>query len=528
MSKFNRDGVHAAVPSVARSVVTSEQTPSTRTAEGAPGYRREPKSELFLLAISNLVGEHTAYESATHRDRRFVQLVHHVAVTDMAWLNRFLPWLRRTANLRSAPLVAALEAAHARLEAGLPGESRQLISEVLQRADEPGEALAYWTSHYGRAIPKPVKRGIADAVTRLYDERALLKYDSPAKSYRFGDVIDLVHPRAGDERQGDLFRHALDRRHKRGNAIPDTLELLQRRADLGVVPLEYRRFLLEDHAVLAAAGMTWESLAGWLQAPLDAAAWEGIIPSMGYMALLRNLRNFDEAGLSDEAAATVAARLTDPVQVARSRQLPMRFLSAYRATSPSSRFATSRWARPLEQALTLSLASVPALPGRTLILVDRSGSMFYDPLSRKSDLTRADAAALFGTALAVRAESADLVEFGTKSALVRLARGESVLKSLGRFHELGGTNTADAVRRWYKGHDRVVIVTDEQAWAGRGAEPTRDISCRTPVYTWNLAGYQAGHGPSGVPGRHTFGGLSDAAFGLIPLIEAGQRADWPF
>ncbi|MFC0626110.1 TROVE domain-containing protein [Kribbella deserti] len=525
MSKFNRDSVRAAtVPSVVR----SEQTPSLRTAEGAPGYRREPTSELFLLAISNLVGEQTAYESATERDRRFVELVHHVAVADMDWLNRFLPWLRGTANLRSAPLVAALEATKARLDAGLPGESRQLITRVLQRADEPGEALAYWTSQYGRAIPKPVKRGIADAVTGLYDERALLKYDSPAKPYRFGDVIDLVHPRAASKRQGDLFRHALDRRHGRRNAIPETLQLLQRRADLGVVPLEYRRFLLEDHAVLAAAGMTWESLAGWLQAPLDAAAWEGIMPSMGYMALLRNLRNFDEAGVSDEVAAAVAARLADPAQVARSRQLPMRFLSAYRATSPSSRFGTSRWALALERALSLSLAAVPALPGRTLVLVDRSGSMFHDQLSRKSELTRADAAAVFGTALAARAESADLVEFGTKSALVRLPRGESVLKSLNRFHELGGTNTADAVRRWYKGHDRVVIVTDEQAWAGRGAEPTRDIPCRTPVYTWNLAGYQAGHGPSGVPGRHTFGGLSDAAFGLIPLIEAAHHTDWPF
>lgn len=42
------------------------------------------------------------------------------------------------------------------------------------------------------------------------------------------------------------------------------------------------------------------------------------------------------------------------------------------------------------------------------------------------------------------------------------------------------------------------------------------------VYPWNLAGCRAGHAP--VAGsRFTFGGLSDAAFRMIPLIEEGSR-----
>ena len=35
-------------------------------------------------------------------------------------------------------------------------------------------------------------------------------------------------------------------------------------------------------ALVAAAGMTWEALAGWRRAPIDAAAWTAVIPSMGY------------------------------------------------------------------------------------------------------------------------------------------------------------------------------------------------------------------------------------------------------
>jgi len=62
-------------------------------------------------------------------------------------------------------------------------------------------------------------------------------------------------------------------------------------------------------------------------------------------------RNFDEAGVPDHVAEQVAARLADPAQVAASRQLPMRFLSAYRA-APSL-----RWAAALERAPAASLAS---------------------------------------------------------------------------------------------------------------------------------------------------------------------------
>ncbi|MFC9976189.1 hypothetical protein ACFVH6_35375 [Spirillospora sp. NPDC127200] len=210
-------------------------------------------------------------------------------------------------------------------------------------------------------------------------------------------------------------------------------------------------------------------------------------------------------------------------RVARSRVLPMRYLAAYRAAQ------SLRWSWPLQQALDASLANVPALPGRTLVLADRSGSMFFGKVSQRSDLTYADAAAVFGAALALRARQADLVEFGTAHAPVRFRRGESALKVVERFGNLGGTETAAAVRAHYRGHDRVVIVTDEQAWAGhRGQEPTAAVPERVPVYTWNLAGYRHGHGPSGSGTRHTFGGLSDAAFSLIPLIEAGTAADWPF
>ncbi|WP_371674917.1 TROVE domain-containing protein [Streptomyces sp. NBC_01276] len=499
-----------------------------RTHEGGPAFVREPREELFLLAVGNFASQQTFYESRQERDDRYARLVAQLAVEDAVWTAGLLRWLRSEGNMRTASLVGAAAYVRARLETGSADgpSNRSVVDSVLQRADEPGELLAHWTSRYGRNVPQPVKRGIADAVRRLYSSRSLLKYDTASKAFRFGDVLNLVHasPHPDKPWQGDLFQHALDRRHRpEQGSVPASDRLLSEHRALMELPLDERRATATGPGGaerLAAAGMTWEALAGWLHGPLDAAVWEAVIPSMGPMALLRNLRNFDEAGVSDEVAARVAARISDADEVARSRQFPFRYLAAHRHASP-------RWAAPLERALGHSLANVPALPGRTLILVDRSDSMFWDTVSERSTLSRADATAVFGTALAMRARQADLVEFGWSSAPVPFGVGEPVLEVLKRFHSLGGTQTTMALRAHYRDHDRVLIVTDEQAAHQGPGRPAEPVPSSVPVYTWNLAGYQPAHIPSG-PHRHTFGGLTDAAFRMVGLIEAGRHATWPW
>lgn len=560
MSKFNLAATKPAV----FSPITSTKNSDATTFEGGTAFARDLKSELFILAVSNLVSENTFYENGKDRDNRYVSLIRQAAIEDPEWTAHFLAWLRTEANLRSASLVGAAEYVKARLDAieepppalqrvDAPGKpptywtseyvnarrkeeeagrptNRQVIDSVLQRADEPGELLAYWTSNYGKRIPKPVKRGIADAVTRLYRERSYIKQDSAKKGYRFSDVLNLVHPSARTERQSVLFQHILDTSYGRDVEIPSQLEILHARAELLAIPVEQRRELLHSDGAagkLRAAGMTWESVAGWLQGPLDAKVWEAIIPSMGYMALLRNLRNFDQAGVSDLVAEKVAGRLADPDQVAQSRQLPLRFLSAYNA-APSL-----RWAWPLEKALNHCLANIPALSGETLIMVDTSGSM-DQAFSRDGSLHFWDAAVVFGLALASRANYADVVSYSGshQGQHFPLKSGESLLAAVKRwkndgFFFGGGTATAYNIRRHLRPgfHNRVIVLTDEQSSA---QEADHVVPNNIPVYTWNLAGYQYGNTASGTRNRHTFGGLNDQSFKLISLLEAGQDASWPF
>lgn len=535
MSRFNTRSTR---PSVSSPVTTTGE--KTHTHEGALGHLRDAKSELYLLAVSNMVGTDTFYEAGGDRDDRYTALIRQLAVEDPDWTAGLLGWLRTEANMRTAAIVGAAEFTKARLDAQEPGHSRQVIASVLQRADEPGEMLGYWTSRYGRRIPKPVKRGIEDALGSLYTERTLLKYDTESKGYRFGDVIELVHPAPKVLWQGDLFEHAIDRRHHRDKPIPESLQLLHTRNEIAKWDAQKRRDLLKrpDAAdFLKHAGMTWEALAGWLQGPMDQAAWEAIIPSMGVMALARNLRNFDEAGVSDEVAAQVCARFTDPEQVAKSRMFPFRWWAAYKH-APSL-----RWAHALEQALGHSLSNVPRLKGSTLILVDRSPSMFPGygfSTPNRSDITLAEQAAVFGSALALRAEKPTLVEFGGDSKKLTVPKGGSVLKLIEGYGKIGGTDIPSAVKRHWFAHDRIVIVTDEQTrpgWLpsnmlGHGGmrETAIDdlVPKTTPVYMWNMAGYKPGAMPSGKSGRHTFGGLTDQAFRMIPLLEQGRDARWPW
>lgn len=557
MSKFNKADTKTAKPSARATspIVTKTTRPDTRTHEGGPGYTRDARSELFLAVVGAFVAEDSFYETGDARLDRVRQLTHTVALEQaqthdglipvgMLWLTDFVRWLRGEGNIRTAAIVIAAEAVAAWVEAGrktstkMPARARALVSAAIRRADEPGELLAYWMSRYGRPVPNSIKRGLADAVEAQYSEYSLLKYDTSKAGVRFGDVIGLARPVPKDDRQAALFRHAIERARTWSDgekrAVPDSLAMLHARQQLEAVPVAARRALVtEKHGVsiverLKTAGATWEYLSGWLAdgKGMDAAAWEAVIPSMGYMARLRNLANFDKAGVSTTVKQQVAAYLADPAEVAKSRQLPMRFLSAYKAVEHNL-----QWVAALEQALTASLSNVPTLPGRSLILVDLSGSMFYS-MSQKAKLYYWELAAIFGVALARRAEHADLVRFGSSSSVVTLKPGQSVLHAVrGQFgNSMGGTETGSAVARHYKPgyHDRVIIVTDEQASSRWGADPASYLSVDTPLYTWNLAGYSAGHAPSGSGNRHTFGGLSDAAFRMIPLIEAGQHGTWPW
>ena len=528
MAKFSGTKRRPSRANPTASVRTTNQ--ATLTHEGGEAFLRDAESELFLLAAANMVGEDTFYERAGRRDARFRDLVHSVTVSDPAFIAGADPdggqvglaqYLRQTMLMRSAAVVMAAEY----VAAGGP-RGRSVVARALRRPDEPAELLGYWFTAYGRNVPMPVKRGLADAVRRLYTERAALRYDGLSRHIRMADVIELTHPAPGDDRQSALFKYLLDRRHHDDAvADPALLPVLAGAAALEAVPADQRRRVLRARgaAALSEAGFSWERLSGWLPGGMDAEAWEAAIPSMGVMALVRNLRNFDQAGIGEAAVEDVTAAITDAARVAKARLFPYQVWAAYK-DAPSD-----NWKQALGRTLEHTVGNIPALDG-TLVVIDTSASM-QAGLSARSAMSRVEVAAVMAMATAKRAGGVDVVIYGQNNALVPKLRGASVLVGVERVvRSVGSVGHATyghtAIARWFDRarHRRVVIFTDDQQHdAGRVRLDHVPL-----IYTFNLAGYRPSALPAGERGRYTLGGFTDATFAAMKVLEDGHRAGWPF
>lgn len=516
MSKFN-------TPAVARGPVTTTTATGT-TFEGATGYGRDAKSELFLAAVSNFV-EDGFYENRDQRLARMQPLVAKIVVEDPHWLLGLVRWLRTTAHLRSVPTAIAADAIHYRLAGGFHGGNREFVTAAIGRPDETAEFLAYWTNQHGRTIPSCVKRGLSDSLNGL-TEYGWLKWKGKGKrgNYSIADVLNLTHAKPVDDYRKALFAAVIADAYGRESDV-EALPMVNARQAWLRMSSEDQRGYLRDERFVRKAGLTHEVAAGAL-GRLTAEDWAALVPNMGFQALLMNLRRMHEAGIDSRTRDHIRATFRDETKVIASKMYPMRFLSAYRN-------APLEYAGDLEAAANAVLHNVPILPGKTLILVDRSGSM-NSLLSAKGTLLRVDAANVFGAALALRAENADLVAFGTSQQVVPFRKSDSLLRLADHPANMGGTDTHAAVAHHYRNHNRVILLTDEQAgtwhrhYYGRNEGGVFDsVPASVPTFTWNLAGYAYGHTPDG-PKRFTFGGLSDAGMDLILPLERGISQNWPW
>jgi hypothetical protein len=244
---------------------------------------------------------------------------------------------------------------------------------------------------------------------------------------------------------------------------------------------------------------------------------------MGYMELLRNVRNMESSGVPSEVLSLAADRLADPDEIRASRQMPLRFWSAAKSLSGSDTFEAA-----LERGVEISTESVPPLTGRTLILVDQSGSMGMAYSGSRNIGTRGgentptlgEVAALYGAALAKRSGNSDLVVFGSDHLKVEDVADASVFSTV-RSHggaSLGGTNTWSALRANFKDHDRVVILSDGQS------HDSGSLPKGVPVHFFDLTGHSVSFANDNSPNYYAYGGLSDLSFRLFALMEGQAGA----
>lgn len=527
------------------SPLTSTLVPGARNHEGAIGAVGDVFTELFRLGVNLFYGgENTFYDKGTNRDKRFTDLVEKTSILDPHWTVNFLIWLRNTANIRTAAVVGTAHFIHARLNdktavaedellssIGHKGLNRYVISEVLSRADEPGEFVAYWLKTFGK-LPKPVKRGIADSVLKLYNEYTTLKYNTDSHSIKFADVLNLTHVKPVKPFQSSLFGYIIGKRYNSEEVNTGGLPMINANRELRVLAAKDVSVLLDMEAVNT-AGMTWEDVLSLGGSKLDKAKlWEAVIPSMGIFALVRNLRNFEQAGISKTSRDYVISQLSNPEVIAKSRMFPFRFLSAF------NEVGSLHYQAALETAVELSTQNIPQFDDSTLVLIDTSASMNAQ-VSNNSKMSRAGIGALFGAAVAAKNPgTVDLVMFGSTSMQLNVKPGTSVLKVVDEVNRRNGavghgTETAAALAKHFnpKKHKRVVIFTDGQSFGssyGYGFGNVANFDFQNAyVYAFDLAGYKVTDLATGKDRKYQLAGLSDAVFKLIPMLEQGEGI-WPW
>lgn len=377
------------------------------TFEGAPAKRINAEQQLRRSVLSCLLWEREFYEEGEDIAARIVRLAGEVAPEKVAAL---AVEAREKQHLRHVPLL--LVSALSRHSGGRIVEDA--VANVIKRADELSELVAVHAKANGVApsavkskIPAAMKRGLARAFLK-FDEYALAKYNRDG-AVKLRDALFLCHAKPDSAEREALWKRLIAGELQ----APDTWEVS-----------------------LSGGGDKRETFERLIR--------EG---NIGYLALLRNLRNMVNAGCD-----TGLIRDAIVARKGAQRVLPFRYVAAARAC-PQMEPA-------IDTALCEAIASAPALPGKTVVMVDVSASM-NDPLSAKSDLCRADAAAALASII-----HGDLRIFSFADKVIEIPprRGMAGIDAIRR-SQSGGTRLFDAVAviNEQVKYDRLIVITDEQA-----------------------------------------------------------------
>lgn len=331
------------------------------------------------------------------------------------------------------------------------------IAEVIQRPDEMGELLAIYNSEGRKPLAHQLKVGLAKAFSK-FSEYQLAKHDKNSAAYSVRDVMFMVRPKPEDAEREALYKRIADKQM----VTPDTWETqLSAGADKKET---FERLMAEN--------------------------------KLGALAFLRNLRNMDNAGISER---TIRAYGKD---VDVKNVLPFRFIAAARIVP--------KYEDMLEEMMFRATAGMEKIPGKTVLMVDVSGSMNW-AISGKSDLNRLDAACALAVLCRELCEEVEIYSFSNREARVAPRRGFALIEAINTSQQHGGTAMGASLKAidGQTTYDRLICFTDEQS-SDRPAAP------KGKGYIINVAAYENGVNHDAWT---TISGFSEAVFEYIKEVE---------
>ena len=506
--------------------VAEDHTQTTNLAGGG-AYTLSPEMDLYsTICTASLYPKF--YETPQETLDRIRNLI---ASCDPVFVAKLAVYAREQMYLRTIPLVMAVELAKVHSGDSLVSK---LVSRIIQRADELTEILAYyqWVNDRTGAkklgkLSNQIRKGVATAFGK-FDEYQFGKYNRDTE-VKLRDALFLSHAKPVDDVQKAVFEKIIN-----GNL--DT-------------PYTWETRLSE-------AGKNGET---------KKDVWEELIASkkVGYMAMLRNLRNILQAGVSNDHIEMVCEFIGREDAVKRSKQMPFRYLSAYRMLStgvaPSrhshmgwdtNRFGyevdetitsnpqTAQVLAALEKAVIYSAANIPMFDGENVMLAADVSMSMCRPVSERSVIQRYDIGTVLSMLVHNKAQHSVTGLFGDRFETFAFPKSDVLRNSQECYNLEGrvgysthGYKVIQHCQRQDIDFDRIMIFTDCQLYGGHHDRQIerewinyKKGHPNAKLYIFDLAGY--GSTPVSLRDNDVtmISGWSDKVFDILAAVEGGSAA----
>lgn len=393
------------------------------------------KTELFSLANKEMIGESDIKTVYTSLYKLLNSLI--VSANDtnknLDFIANLILFTKNDMHIRQFPLAATVAFLHSlRINKVVYANSRKLVCDVIVRADELADmySLALGTFGNKKSVPMSIKRGVADAFNK-FNEYSFGKYKHGNSTFSLRDVLLVTHPVAKNDKLNDVFAKIRD--------------------DKLAIPVTWETELSENGKLPVA------------QQKSKADIWTDLLNAdkLGYIALIRNIRNIIDAGVSQSVIdAKWCSKIADKNLIEKSGVLPFQLYTTYDTVR---KYGSSSVLAAISTALDMSLANIPDFGNNVALIHDVSGSMSS---AAYNSMTPAHYSALYVAAIALanKHRKVDLIQFSTNAKQIALT-GNSVIQVFDNVYKTngGGTDIGSAfklIKSSGTKYDTIIVLSD--------------------------------------------------------------------
>lgn len=474
---------------------------NTKNRQGCAAYSLS--DELRLISMLNTIKlEPQFYRSENQTMRELRDLIERIGLKDPYFVAQAIVYSRclgegmRSVNHLAAALLAPFISGkeYAKRFYGL-WDKKEKKGGCIYRVDDMSEIKDVYAALNKSTLSNSMKKGFA-AVLEALDAYQLAKYKDTVI-----DIANLTHPKSALSKaeivvDGKKMK-VIDALMKGIAVSADTWEVANSEAG-------------QEVAKAVKAGKLTKAEAEVTLANAKNDNWEAMLTEgkLGILAAIRNIRNMLKSPRK-EVIDALCKLVSNGQAIRDGKIMPYQIDYAYEVVKKE--FSNSADGRRVMEALLKGYEyAVPnlaeALPGRTCVMVDCSGSMntYCSQAGQRSNIasTAAEKAGLIAATIA-KATNADVVRFGSHAEFYSYDPNESVF-SLGRkigHDNMGGTSIPsafDLIHNAKRQYDRIILLSDNECnargyWSGdwvSGAYKKYVHDVANPyVYAVDLASY---------------------------------------